>query len=197
MADNELVELRRDLRRSRLYLDDEAADLIDRIDDWIERSHQETDADTLQEYVETRLDRLIKPTQPMYHSSEQRRGEEAFPDECESCPHYGAACPVLTDDTERRWRQRQLEAASTEAEVREVFAEQARDVTCHRIPVFLEEWDQEFSELVQEGYNLHSRVQDELRDLPSDDGGVGEFDPDVDIDPDADFSLATDGGDST
>jgi hypothetical protein len=180
----ELAELRRELRRSRMYVDDD--DLRGRIGEWIEESHAQSEADTARQFVEERLNSLLDG-QPMYNSPAVSRGEDAFPDSCEGCPHYGAACPVVTDRTEQRWRDRELEEAENEQEARRVFEQQARDVDCHRIPAFLEAWDTDHRELLQRGQELQSTVEDRLH------APAGE---NVDDLKDDDATALADGGQS-
>jgi len=39
----------------------------------------------------------------MYDHDRVENGEDAFPDACEGCPHYGGGCPIIT------WRSPQEE----------------------------------------------------------------------------------------
>lgn len=153
----ELAELRRELRRYRMYLDDDA--LRAELSEWIQESVDQSDADTARQYVEERLNSLLDEY-PMYNAPSVARGEDGFPDGCEGCEHYGSACPVVTDRRETRWRERKLKEADTEQEARRVFQQQARDVDCHRIPQFLAEWDTDHRGLLERGQDLHSRVED-------------------------------------
>ncbi|WP_227132342.1 hypothetical protein [Halorubellus salinus] len=177
----ELAELRRELRDYRMYVDDDA--LRERIGDWIEESLAQSEADTARQFVEEKLNALLDG-QPMYNSPAVSRGEDAFPDACEGCPHYGAACPVVTDRTEQRWRTRKLEEAESEQEARRVFEQQARDVDCHRIPAFLESWDNDHRALLERGQRLQSKAEDLLH------ATAGE---DVELEDDA-TALAVGGG---
>lgn len=176
----ELAEIRRDLREMRWYVDSEG--LRDRASDWIEQSHEKSDANTAEEYVERKLNELLAQN-PMYHAPGIARGEDAFPDRCSDCRHYGSACPVLTDRTEVQWRERLLDQAETEQESRRVYQNQAIDVSCNVIPQLLERWDNEHSEFIQRGQQLvreieeilHGDAGDELEDVGADvavtDGG--------------------------
>lgn len=150
-ADSDLDQIRKQLRETRVAVDD--AELREEISEWLEESHEKTDADTAAEFVEARLNRLLSANQ-MYG------GEENFPDECVECDHYGAACPVLKDRTERLWRERKLAEASTEAEARSVYQEQARDVDCGQISAFLTEWSEDHAEFIREGERLLRRAEE-------------------------------------
>jgi hypothetical protein len=160
----ELAEIRKELREMRWYVDD--ADLREAVSEWIEESHDKSDADTAREYVEQALNGQLAEHE-MYHAPQLSRGEDGFPDACEGCRHYGSACPVLLDDTEVRWRERELEEAASETEARRVYQQQAIDVSCHRIPELLEEWDTRHSEFIQRGQQLLSNVEKHMRDEDS------------------------------
>lgn len=181
---SELAELRRELRMTRMYVDDD--DLRAEIKSWIAESHQESDAGTAREYVEERLNEMLEDHK-MYHAAETKRGEDEFPDECEGCRHYGAACPVLRDRTETQWRSRRLEDADTERDARRVYQEQARDVGCHRIPEFLSAWDSSFAELLEHGQDLLSRVEDHVHETDTE-----QDEPTVDTGGE---TVLSDGGD--
>jgi hypothetical protein len=156
----ELVEIRRELREVRWFVDDD--DLRERVNEWIDESHEQSDADTAEQYVESQLNRMLARNE-MYHAPHLPRGADGFPDACEGCRHYGAACPVVRDDTEKRWRERKLADADTEQEARRVFQKQAVDVSCHRIPEFLDEWDNQHADFVRTGQMLLSAADEHLR----------------------------------
>lgn len=155
----ELAEIRSELRRMRWYVDGE--DLRERVKDWIERSHERGDADTAREYVEQELNALLAANE-MYHAPDLSRGEDGFPEACSDCRHYGSACPVLLDETEVRWRERQLDQAESSEEARRVYQQQAIDVSCQRIPELLEEWDNRYAGFIAEGQELLADVEDEI-----------------------------------
>jgi len=177
----ELVEIRKELREVRWYVEDD--ELRDEIDEWIQDSHDQDDADTAAEFVERALNRLLAEYE-MYHAPELGRGEDAFPDKCSDCRHYGAACPVLLDDTEVRWRERKLDQADGEQEARRIYQQQAIDVSCKLIPERLEEWDANHSGFISEGQDLLSRAEEHIRD----DEGPSSSD---------DVATLADGGDRT
>lgn len=170
----ELAEIRRDLREMRWYLDDD--ELREEVSDWIKESHEKADADTAQEWVERKLNELLAEY-PMYHDPALPRGEDAFPDACEGCRHYGGACPVLKDNVETEWRERELDQAETEAEARQVYQQQALDVGCSQIPSFLSEWDNEHQEHVRRGQDLLERVEDAIhgRSTTAEEPGVDDL----------------------
>lgn len=178
-APSELRELREDLRFNRSYVSDELADEISR---WILESWKRSDADTAQEYVEHQLNRLLQRNQ-MYNSADVADAEDAFPDACEGCQHYGAACPVLVDGIQTEWRDRALEDAETEKDARRVYEKQALDVGCIVIPRLLESWDDSISGFMERGERLLLRANQEARAPTAhnaDDSGDGTA-ADVDV----------------
>lgn len=153
--------LRRQLSEMRFYVDD--PELRERINSWIDKSHSLSDADTASEYVESRL-REMAAEFPMYHSPEIRRGEDAFPDDCESCPHYGASCPVLTDPEEEDWRERKLDEAESERDAEQVYHRQATDTGCVVIPRLLSRWHDTYGQFVQKGESLLAEAEETLKE---------------------------------
>lgn len=170
----ELAEIRRELRQNRWYLEDRR--LRDEVNTWIQESHEKDDADTAREYVEHRLNKMLSQNH-MYHAPTLSRGEDAFPDECSDCRHYGSACPVVTDNVEVDWRERKLDQAESETEARRIYQQQAIDVGCTRIPAYLEEWDGQHAEFIRTGQDLLARVEEHIHDTPA---GVGDSDDDLD-----------------
>lgn len=197
-APSDLLELRRELRFARSYASDE---LTEKIADWTEESHHRHDADTAREYVEHRLNNLLQKYK-MYNAPDVGNGADAFPDKCEDCQHYGAACPVLTDGIQDRWRDRKLAEATTEKDARRVYEEQSRDVGCVLIPQFLETWDSDISDFMRRGERLLREYEQEERN-PVDEDDQGDQDDDLDLEDELDLDLdeleapaATDGGQS-
>lgn len=156
---SELAEIRGDIRLLKGMLrPDEHTELRDRVESWIARSHEQTDADTAEQYVDNKLTEMLAEY-PMYHKADLSTPEKGFPDACHGCPHARSACPVLLDETEVRWRERLLDEADTEQEARRVYQRQAIDVGCKRIPEILEEWDTEFSDFIREGEALLDELE--------------------------------------
>lgn len=156
----ELAEIRRELREMRWYIEDD--DLRERVNEWIQESHEKGDADTAAEYLESQLNAMLAEYE-MYHSPSLGRGADGFPNACEGCRHYGSACPVLLDDVEVRWRERKLEEASSEREARRVYQQQAIDASCHRIPDLLDTWDNRHAEFTRLGQQLLADVEESIR----------------------------------
>lgn len=157
----EMAEIRRELREMRWYVDD--PDLRGRATEWIQQSHDKSDADTAQEYVETKLNAMLAAN-PMFHKPDLERPEDGFPDDCWGCPHVRGACPVLRDNIEVNWRERKLEQAESETEARRIYQKQAIDVDCHRIPELLETWDNRHSAFIRRGQDILAEVEDAIKD---------------------------------
>jgi hypothetical protein len=158
-TEGDLQRIRTDLREKREHVDD--AELRTEVQEWIATSHDLVDADSVAEFVSSRLtEMLAKYT--MYNSSGVDSGTEAFPNACADCPHYGSACPVLVGPVEPEFRERKLADAETEAEQRQVFERQAVDTGCVRIPEFLEEWDNEYAAFVHRGEDLLHRAEEDI-----------------------------------
>jgi hypothetical protein len=170
----EIAEIRKELRTVRWYLPE---GLREEASAWIEASYDKSDADTARGYVESNLNRLLAE-HPMYHAPELSRGEDGFPARCREleCKHVGGACPVLRDETETRWRERQLEGAETEAEVRQIYQRQAIDVGCPLIPEMLDEWDNEHADFIQEGNRILARAEDAIAADDDLDGDTDDLD---------------------
>lgn len=187
--DSDVYELRRELRFSWSYVSDE---LGKEIGEWLIESYQRNDADTAREYVEHHLNRFLR-RYPMYNSVDVAKGDDAFPEKCTDCKHYGAACPVLTDGIQDRWRERELSGAENEQEARRVYEQQARDTGCVVIPDLLETWDESISGFMQKGQELLLRTKEEMRQNPDVDdiedveGDVDELLEDADLDLDLDL----------
>jgi len=155
----EMAEIRRELRDQRLYVGD--PNLRKRIAGWIQESHDKGDADTAEEFVKRELNALLAEYE-MYDAPSLSRGADGFPDRCSDCRHFGAACPVLKDRIEVKWRERMLDQASTEREARQVYQQQAIDVECQVIPELLSEWDNQHSEFIARGQQLLTEVEDAI-----------------------------------
>jgi len=165
-AVGELAEIRQELRKKRTWGDADP-DLREEIGEWIQDSHDKGDADTAEEFVERELNQLLAENE-MYDAPSLSRGADGFPDRCADCRHYGAACPVLKDQREVRWRERKLDQAETEREARQVYQQQAIDVECDVIPQLLSEWDNQHAEFIARGQELLARLEDAIMGLGDD-----------------------------
>lgn len=156
-GDSTISRIRDELIQQQLLVRDD--EVRGRIEEWIKQSLQYSDADTAGDYVESRLNELLS-THEMYASPDVNTPEDAFPEDCESCPHYASSCPMLLDRTRVQERERKLEDASTEREARQVFDAQSRQTGCVVVPEVLSEWDDKHASLVREGHELLTQIGD-------------------------------------
>jgi hypothetical protein len=178
-----LSGIRDKLDRFRVVIDD--GDVRRKAGLWIEQSYGYEQSDSAAGYIENELDEMMAEY-PMYHAPDVARAEDAFPEVCEGCQHYPHACPILRDRTERKWRERKLDAAESADEELRVYRRQAIDVGCHVIPSKAEEWREDQQEFLVAGERL---VQLALAD--ANDEEPPDFSPRGD-DVDLDAILGTD-----
>lgn len=178
---SELRDIRQELKQDLDYLDDEYDDLWKRANQWVQRSW-ELPVDSLATHVRTRLDDMKEtPDHKMWDHPGVDDGEEAFPDECDGCPHYGVQCPIeIRYFTTKRF-QRFLEESEDDDELHRKLSDLASDKHCQVLQEALEEWKDDYSEFLQEGEQLRMEVKaavtradidpDELDEII---GGVGD-----------------------
>jgi len=154
-----LERMRDELIQQQLVLRDD--DLRERVEDWIQESLQYADADTAADYIESRLNELLTEND-MYRSPEAVSADDAFPDDCQGCPHVGSSCPMLLDRTRVQERERKLDGSMTEREARQVFSDQARETGCVVVPKALSEWDAKHSDLIREGHELLTEIGESI-----------------------------------
>lgn len=169
---------RRRERIDRLYdMIDNAVTLIpdqelqDRALDWLDRADQ-APAASLLDHVEQTLTEF--ETQFAMYRTEMN-GETDFPDECSGCEHHPHACPLFTKRVERIERERLQEelVGASEEEVKQRLRQLAGRVGCQVITTQIDEWSEEFGDLMEEGRDIRREVVHVLR--PSDrEGKVAE-----------------------
>lgn len=155
---SELREIRSDLRRFLIWLDNEDSELFEEIDDWISRSH-DLPQSSMQARFQSRLAQLRSDPK---HKLHPHRGvdttEEAFPDDCESCIHYGGRCPVLADKLGRDTLQRHYDEAESDEDLLSRVSRFAADRHCVVLQEEIERGQQDYREFVKEGEQLRSRA---------------------------------------
>lgn len=130
---------------------------------WIEQSYRYEKADSAAEYIEYELEEMMAEY-PMYHAPDVARAKDAFPDACEGCEHHPYACPILTDSTQRQWRERLLEDADSPEDELRVYRKQAIDVGCHVIPSKAEEWRSDQRDFYMVGERLTQLALEDAHD---------------------------------
>lgn len=137
------------------------ADLQDRVLDWMDRA-DEAPAGSLLTAVESKLAEF-ETEYEMY--AVEMDGEANFPDECSDCEHYGIECPVLTrprEKTERKRLRDELEGASEDKTKRELRRFAGRN-KCIVIINQIDDWEEDFEGLLEEGRNLRRETIHLLR----------------------------------
>ena len=168
-SEGEVASIRARIRNTRQDVDD--ADLRSEMQSWLMESHERVDADSAPEYVEARLTAMLEDNE-MFNTPTSTNPSDEFPDECEGCDHYGAACPILTGPVEPDYRERKLAEAQTDAEAKRIYQEQAKSTGCHRIPEYLSEWNDNHEEFVRRGEELLYRAEENIEGLRQADGEV-------------------------
>lgn len=119
------------------------------------------------------LDNIESVLTEMETNNEMRRvdldGASDFPEQCRGCDHYGVACPLFHDRATKIERERLQDelVGATGQEVRQRYRKLAGRVGCHVIVELIEEWEAEFSGLLEQGRDLRRRSNHILR--PQDD----------------------------
>lgn len=152
----ELSELRRKLSNKYEYVRDDDEELFREIDQFLRTSATLHDG-SIGSAVKSKLRELKRGNKMRDH-----RGiddpEAAFPDDCEGCPHYGVACPMVKRYSVTKTIERVLRRAETDEEVLEQLTDLAIEQDCHVILDVLDECQGSYTEFLQEGYELNARA---------------------------------------
>lgn len=159
---SELTELRRDLRDKQSYLDDDSEDLWVEISQWLLRSYN-APVGSLRTMVRSRLAELQEdPQHKMYDHPDVDRGEEAFPDDCKGCPHYGVQCPVLARYNTKQTYERIFDESEDDDELQGRLSELAANNHCHVIQNTVSEWESGYAQFLAEGERLRVELSAEI-----------------------------------
>ncbi|QCC57201.1 hypothetical protein [Natrinema thermotolerans] len=137
------------------------ADLQDDVLDWMDDA-DELPATSLLTQIETLL-ADFETENEMYATAVN--GAEDFPDECSDCEHYGVACPVLTnryEEIERKRLRDRLRDASEDETKRELRRYAGRN-GCVAMLAEIEEWETDYSDLLERGRKLRRETFHYLR----------------------------------
>lgn len=104
----------------------------------------------------------IKEDNAMYREIGMTNPENAFPDRCKGCSHYGERCPVLTETRAIKHRKRIFEQTNDPTELRRRLREYAIDHNCHVIKDAIDDLVEEHEPLLVEGQLLLMLVEEEL-----------------------------------
>lgn len=158
----ELSELRQRLFQDYRYVRDKDPDLYREILEWLRKSTEVPDGN-VGSAVKSSL-RTLKRNNKMRDHRGVDDPADAFPDECEECPHYGIQCPMLKRYSVTKTLDRILRTAESDEEVVERVTDLAIDNDCHVVLDELEDYQGSHGEFLQTGYGLYSRVLDVFND---------------------------------
>lgn len=157
--------LSEELRDAVFYVED--PELKQRVVAWLKRASRLPVGDMM-DLIENHLTRLRRirsdESDNGYDEYAMRRleddGEDDFPDSCKGCEHYGTRCPIFVDPVERHRRTRlQDEYANKSAtEMRQAYRRYAEANGCHQIPAALTDWEDDYQELITEGWELYEAI---------------------------------------
>ncbi|USZ73788.1 hypothetical protein [Natronosalvus halobius] len=153
----ELSELRTRLFNKYEYLRDDAPELHAEIDAWLTESVTLPDGN-VGSAVKSRL-RSLKKKHKMRNHRGVDNGEAAFPEDCEQCPHYGVACPMLKRHSVTKTLERIIKTAETDDDLVDQLSDLAIEHDCHVVLEELDAYQDSYGEFLKRGYELHSRAQ--------------------------------------
>ncbi|APX00193.1 hypothetical protein CHINAEXTREME_20490 (plasmid) [Halobiforma lacisalsi AJ5] len=156
----ELSELRRTLANKYEYVRDDDPELYREIDEWLRESVSLPDG-SVGSAVKSRL-RELKRGNKMRDHRRIDDPEEAFPDACEGCPHYGVACPMVKRYSVTKTMERILRTAESDEDVIEKLTDLAIEWDCHVVLDELEAYQDSYGDFLERGYELNARAVDTL-----------------------------------
>jgi hypothetical protein len=104
----------------------------------------------------------IRDGNPMYRQPSMTNGEDAFPEACSDCEHYGNVCPALARTVHLDRRKRIFEEYDDPARLRQELREYANDIGCIRLKDKLAEVTEERQPLLRRGQILLMLVEEEI-----------------------------------
>lgn len=180
---SELREVRADLREKQTWIPEDKADLYHAVSKWIQASYN-LPMGSIEARVRSRL--MSLPDRPE-HKFRDHRGvdnpEEAFPDDCSDCVHYGGRCPVMASKLGGDTLERLFDEASSDEELLGLLSQYASGRSCEVLKQEIGSGQDQYREFVQVGEQLRTRVN----------AAVSEIDLD-DADDDLPFDLGSGGG---
>ena len=168
------------------WLRGELHDRVDYIEDpelkqrtiaWIQASFNIPAGDIYQ-HIETRI-ADIEAEYKMYAHDGVEEGADAFPDQCEGCPHYGGGCPMITQSIPQDKLSQIADDAETQAKFKRGIRKLARRYECHRIPEWVAEWNNRYKSIIGDGWALYAATED--LDIDDSKMGANGAQPKVDL----------------
>jgi len=170
--------LRNEMQIRLMYIED--SEMKGRVLDWIEASF-DIRAASVEGHIEARLGE-VESKNKMYNHDGVDEGTEAFPDDCEGCPHYGGGCPIVTQKAPKQKIEQLAEEADSPTEFKRGLRRIAGRYECHRISELMSEWDNEYKSLAVEGIRLYREIATDIEIGETDSDGL---EPKVDLQADA------------
>lgn len=99
-------------------------------------------------------------TYPMYDARGVEDPEDAFPDDCEGCPHYGDMCPVVNHPVQKNRLDRILAGGDEKDDRVHELRQLAMDNQCHVIKDVLDRYESDLGPMLHAGVNLLMAAQD-------------------------------------
>lgn len=153
----ELTELRRKLANKYEYVREEGEiELYDEIDEFLRETASLHDGS-----IAARIKSTIRELKRGNKMRDHRRvddPEDAFPDDCEDCPHYGVQCPIVKRYSVTKTIERILDQAESDEEVLEKMTDIAIENDCDVLLDELEDCQGSYADRLEEGYELNSRA---------------------------------------
>jgi hypothetical protein len=156
-ARSELAELRSELRQKHDWVKDDKQLWVE-ISVWLQAASKQPDG-SVTALVQRRLQELTsKPEHKMFPHSDVDEPEDAFPEDCEGCPHYGVQCPMTARKTSADKLERIIEEAEDDDELQSRLYAFANRQNCHVIPDLLDERAKTYRKLLSWGEELRRRL---------------------------------------
>lgn len=166
----ELAQLRERIGRKQDLIINDDRELYDAITEWLHKSAGVPDG-SVGSAVNSRL-RELKRDNKMRDHYKVDDATDAFPDDCEGCPHYGVACPMVKRHSVKKTRERYIRNAASDEQLVNQLTDLAIEWDCDVVLDVLEGYQQSYGEFLQEGYELHSQAVELLMVDSETDNGV-------------------------
>lgn len=177
----EIAEIRQKLARNCEEIREDAPELYEQIQDWIQESLSIPDGN-VGSAVNSRLRELKRGNKMRDHRGVEDP-EAAFSDDCEGCPHYGVACPMVKRHSVTKTRDRYIRTAETDDVLVNDLTDLAIEWDCHIVLDVLEDYQDQHQDYIADGYNLHSQMWSVLRGEPTGEDRLEDVERAVDESP--------------
>jgi hypothetical protein len=180
---SEIQLLRERLLRMEPDIDDES--LSKKILAWLYATSNTGHQGSLESHVRGELGALTRDTDhKMYPHTDVDKPEDAFPNECEGCPHYGEVCPIIAEDRGRKHLARLYDAAESDDDLAAQLFDAANEYDCHVLHDVVRSRRDRISTQKAKGFELYSEVQTYLKDWDWEADGISsEMFEELDIEP--------------